>query len=391
MRSTIPAFSGGHPGDEGSVVPLGLSLARDRAFSAGTPPWLRGITLARLAAFIAVCAALAARPALWNFNPERALWALGRWQYITFEYFACGLPLFVLIVKSDIWTSRLARNTRIAWLAAAVLGGALLFVLLYAARFSVSWGRLPHWQAWIAFFVRAALTGGLFAAVLHFSRKERDAERRLHEARLACVGIERQTAESRLTLLQAQIEPHFLFNSLASVKRLYERQPGVARGLLRNLVDYIRQASSHARRLETRLGDEIALARAFFSIFQVRMGTRLQVRIDMPAGLEGALLPPLMVGTLVENAIKHGLAPRGEGGTVTIQACIEGAQLEIRVADDGVGFQARSGTGVGLANIRARLAAMYAGDAELEVNANPGPGITAVLRIPYRTLPRTGA
>jgi len=186
-------------------------------------------------------------------------------------------------------------------------------------------------------------------------------------------------------LLQAQIEPHFLFNSLASVKRLYESDAGGGRSLLRNLGDYLRAASRDGRKREVRLGDEIVLAQSFLAIFQVRMGPRLRVRIDVPPELESALVPPLMVGTLVENAIKHGLGPRAGGGTVSITARYSEESLEIKIGDDGVGFRARTGHGIGLANIRARLETLYGDAGALDLVANAGSGVTATLRVPRRT------
>jgi sensor histidine kinase YesM len=191
--------------------------------------------------------------------------------------------------------------------------------------------------------------------------------------------------EARLQLLQAQIEPHFLFNSLASVKRLYEKEPEKGRSLLRNLGDYLRVAISRARLRDAHLAEEVALARSFLAICEVRMGERLRVRIDLPAELESALVPPLMVGTLVENAIKHGIGPRASGGTVRVTARRHGSVLEVEVADDGVGFRARSGHGIGLANIRARLATLFADSASLELAGGPGGGVTATMRLPLRS------
>jgi LytS/YehU family sensor histidine kinase len=187
--------------------------------------------------------------------------------------------------------------------------------------------------------------------------------------------------------LRAQIEPHFLFNSLASVKRLYERDRTQGRALLANLAAYLRLASRSSQRREIPLGDEVALARSFLGIFQVRMGARLQVNIDVPREHDAALVPPLTVGTLVENAIKHGLAPRASGGTLSLRARREGDQLVVGVGDDGVGFRAYSGPGVGLANTRARLETLFGAAGSLDLAANPGGGVTATMRLPYRVAP----
>jgi sensor histidine kinase YesM len=272
----------------------------------------------------------------------------------------------------------------------AVVVGALAFP---AVRWGLRLGILPlignpgsFWEYAMGHFFKALVVGALLTSILFFGAREREAQRRLHLTRLARVAIDRQMTEARLQLLQAQIEPHFLFNSLASVKRLYEKEPEKGRSLLRNLGDYLRTAVSRARVREVPLGEEVALARSFLAIFQVRMGSRLRVRIDVPAELESALIPPLMAGTLVENAIKHGIGPRDSGGTVSISARHESGFLEVSVADDGVGFRARFGHGVGLANIRARLETAFEGRGSLDLAANGAAGVIATIRLPYRAV-----
>jgi two-component sensor histidine kinase len=354
--------------------------------------WMRGITPLRLAVLAAVCIMFAARPVLWNFDPEnlyRSMRALVRTSMV---YFVCALPLFVLVVKTEIRTAGSSLRVRIAALVLAVAVGALAVPAGNAALRTLDGNftstQLQAWQSWhylLAFYIRGLSTGALLAAILLFAAHERDAQRRLHQTRLARTEIERQAEESRLRLLQAQIEPHFLFNSLASVKRLYEKEPGNGRALLRDLGAYLRAATRGGRQREVPLGEEIALARSFLAIFQVRMGRRLRVRIDVPPDLELALIPPLMLGTLVENAIKHGIGPRADGGTLTLAARRRGDALEMEVGDDGVGFRARTGHGVGLANTRARLETLFGGGGDLELAANATGGVTAVIRVPLRT------
>lgn len=353
--------------------------------------WMRGITPLRLAVLAAVCVMFAARPTLWNFDSEDISGGMRRLLNTSVRYFLCALPLFVLVVTTEIRTARSTLRVRIAALALAVVVGALAFPAGTAAIRTLESNFDPlkpqAWQSWqymLAFYIRGLSTGGLLSAILLFAARERDAERRLHRTRLARVEFERQAAESRLRLLQAQIEPHFLFNSLASVKRLYEKKPGIGRALLRDLGAYLRAASRGVRQREIPLGDEIVLARSFLAIFQIRMGRRLRVRVDVPVDLESALIPPLMVGTLVENAIKHGIGPRATGGTVSLTARHRAGSLEMEVGDDGVGFRARAGHGVGLANIRARLETLYGGAGALELAANAEGGVTATIRIPHR-------
>jgi hypothetical protein len=357
-----------------------------------TESWMRGITPLRLAMLAAICVMFAARPTLWNIDSANVVARLESLLRMSMVYFLCALPLFVLVVKAELRTAGSTLRVRIAALALAVAVGALPFpagnAVFRTLTGNIRAGQTPAWQSWeymLAFYIRGLSTGTLMAAILLFAAHEREAQRRAHQTRLARIEMERQTEESRLRLLQAQIEPHFLFNSLASVKRLYEKQPGSGRALLCDLAAYLRAASRGGREREVALGDEIALARSFLAIFQVRMGQRLRVRIDVPRDLESALIPPLMLGTLVENAIKHGIGPRADGGTVSLAARRCGESLEMEVGDDGVGFRARAGHGVGLSNTRARLETLFGSAGVLELAGNAAGGVTAMIRIPFRT------
>ena len=353
--------------------------------------WMRGITPLRLGVLSAVCVMFAARPVLWDLSPENAFERSQALLRVWMTYFICALPLFVLVVKTEIWTARWTMRRRVAALVLAIAVGATAFpvgnAVMRTLRANYRGDQQQAWQSWhymLAFYVRGLSTGGLLAAILLLAARERDAERLLQQTRLARVEIERQAEESRLRLLQAQIEPHFLFNSLASVKRLYEKEAGSGRSLLRDLGAYLRAANRGGREREVPLADEVALARSFLAIFQVRMGERLRVRIDVPGHLESALVPPLMLAMLVENAIKHGIAPRGSGGTLTLAARRSGDLLEMEVSDDGVGFRAHSGHGVGLSNTRARLETLFQGAGMLDLAANAVGGVTAVIRVPFR-------
>ena len=153
---------------------------------------------------------------------------------------------------------------------------------------------------------------------------------------------------------------------------------------IHDLADYLRAALPCMRETGSTLGRELALAQAYLRILKVRMGERLDVSVEVPADLCSASLPSMMLTTLVENAIKHGLNPRPEGGTIAIRAERYGTALRIVVSDDGVGFQQKRGAGIGLANTRARLASLY-GEAGLStLEANPRGGVSATIELPYR-------
>ncbi|HET9652129.1 MAG TPA: histidine kinase, partial [Usitatibacter sp.] len=191
-----------------------------------------------------------------------------------------------------------------------------------------------------------------------------------------------QVTEAKLSALQAQVEPHFLYNTLASVQALTEVDPQRANEMTGHLIQYLRNALPKMRESVSTVGQEVELVRAYLNILQMRMGKRLSFTIDVPAELMELPFPPLMLPSLVENAIKHGLEPQREGGEVHIRAGLDGETLRMVVADTGRGFGDTPGTGVGLANIRERLAAMYGGRARLTLEANEPHGVVATIEIP---------
>ena len=203
-------------------------------------------------------------------------------------------------------------------------------------------------------------------------------------ARQRQLDAEKRAAEAQLRLLQGQIEPHFLFNTLATVLSLIERDPPKARRTLESFVDYLRASLGEMRRDASTLRGELELSQAYLHLMRERMDDRLRFSIDVDASLHELALPPLLLQPLVENAIHHGLEPKIEGGTLQISAARDGAHLRLAVRDDGVGLGhslRRNGNGVALANLRERLAARYGSDASLHLTALQ-PGTLAELRLP---------
>lgn len=182
--------------------------------------------------------------------------------------------------------------------------------------------------------------------------------------------------------MEAQIEPHFLFNSLANVQRLFETEPASGERLLENLKAYLRAALPQMREPRSSLAGEAALARAYLEVLGARMGKRLQFAIDVPAELRDHAFPPMMLITLVENAVKHGIHPSPDGGAVCLRARRDRARLIVDVVDTGIGFRGEGGNGVGLANIRARLAALYGAAGTLALDSNEPHGVIASIAVP---------
>jgi hypothetical protein len=194
--------------------------------------------------------------------------------------------------------------------------------------------------------------------------------------------MSQQVTEAKLSALQAQVEPHFLYNTLASVQALTEVDPAQANAMTGHLIQYLRNALPKMRESVSTVGQEIELVRAYLNILQMRMGKRLAFEIAVPAELMDAPFPPLMLPSLVENSIKHGLEPQRDGGMVTITAHVEGGKLRLTVADTGRGFAETLGSGVGLTNIRERLAALYGDAASLTLEANKPQGVVATIEVP---------
>ena len=190
-------------------------------------------------------------------------------------------------------------------------------------------------------------------------------------------------SEQQLRLLQAQIEPHFLFNVLGNLRRLYRTHPECGANALASLMCYLRAALPQMRNRSGTLGDELDLARAYLDLCQIRMGERLAFSIDVPPVLRAVAFPPMLLVTLVENAIKHGIEPVG-AGRVGIRVWRKRSALTVEVRDDGagIGAAASGGTGVGLANIQRQLKARYAGEARLALEACAPHGAVAAITIP---------
>jgi hypothetical protein len=204
-------------------------------------------------------------------------------------------------------------------------------------------------------------------------------------------SLKRQVVEARMAAMQAQVEPHFLFNTLASIDHLIETDPPRASQMQKNLIALLRASMPTMREANATgvrdLGRELAVIKPYLEILKVRMEERLVTEIDVPEGLMSAEFPPMMIQGLVENAIKHGLEPKAEGGSLKVRAEIVHGKLAVTVADTGLGFgrAATGGTGVGLANIRERLMLLYGPKAAVTVTENQPSGTVVTITVPYRS------
>ncbi len=220
--------------------------------------------------------------------------------------------------------------------------------------------------------------------VLAGGKRKAEIEARAASAQAGTEGMERRLVEAQMAALQAQVEPHFLFNTLALIGQLIETDPPQAAQIHQHLIDYLRSTLPQMRsRGNGTLGRQIALSRSYLAIMQARMKSRLGVSIDVPPELESATFPAMMLQILIENAIKHGLEPKIEGGRIDIRAAVYGNTIQVDVQDDGVGFARYAGDGVGLTNVRERLKLVYGTRAELAIEMPPEGGCRASIRVPF--------
>lgn len=235
-------------------------------------------------------------------------------------------------------------------------------------------------------FLGPIILGLLFGVIIMYFFYSRVRLAELHsqaqQEQLQRLAGEKELAEAQLKLIQAQIEPHFLFNTLANISSLIRQDAVKAQKMLEDLNRYLRTALARTRQGETTLGDEVELLTAYLSIIQVRMSERLHYRLEIPESLHGIGFPPLLLQPLVENAVRHGLEPKVDGGTVAISANISSGKLFISVNDDGLGLQGDWHPGVGLDNVYQRIKALFGKEGALDVVVNAQGGVTSTITIP---------
>ena len=229
--------------------------------------------------------------------------------------------------------------------------------------------------------------GIMFGSIItyFFSSREQMAETQaqIQEEKIKRLTSEKKAAEANLKLLQAQIEPHFLFNTLSNVLSLLDTNPKRGKTMLVDLIEYLRASLTKIRQEKATLIQEMEIIQAYLAIYKVRMGERLSYQIDLPDQLASISCPPMLIQPLVENAIKHGLEPQVDGGEILIRATEKNGFLRLTVVDTGGGFKHESASGMGLANIRERLQSLYGKEGRLLLEENQPHGLKATIEVPY--------
>ncbi|MBT8370799.1 MAG: sensor histidine kinase [Deltaproteobacteria bacterium] len=235
--------------------------------------------------------------------------------------------------------------------------------------------------------IQLLFLGVMFGSIITYIFSSRaqiaDSEARIQEEKIKRLTSEKKAAEANLKLLQAQIEPHFLFNTLSNVLSLLDTNPRKGQSMLSNFIQYLRASISKIRQEQATLGQEMEMIRAYLNVFKFRMGDRLDYKIDLPKNLEDILFPPMLIQPLVENAIKHGLEPKIDGGEISISGIEKDGFLKLEVVDTGMGFREERESGMGLANIRERLQSLYGNRGRLILEEHQPHGLKATIEVPH--------
>lgn len=274
-------------------------------------------------------------------------------------------------------------------LVASVAAGSIFGLLLVIVVKQYSLDHITHNLDQFVRTLLAAFGNGLLISLIFLIRyRETRATAALGRAEAERYRLQKQAVEAELKLLQAQVEPHFLFNTLASVQYLAETDPPAANRMLGHLIAYLRAALPHLRASSSTVGKEFDLAREYLSILKMRMGERLAFSAAVPEALRDHPFPPNMLNSLVENAVRHGVEPAAAGGTIELTAQRIGGQVEVIVTDTGIGLNAQPatiGSGVGVANLRERLAALFGERGRFALEPMAPKGTRALISVPFQS------
>lgn len=324
------------------------------------------------------------------FNTAIAIliWMLvpGKDSFFMFFIRAQSIGLSICTVINIFFLSLKPSNniTQIILLIICIILGSIIGVLIFDFFFD---SELKN-------YFYSVLTVGLFFGVVisyFFIIQEKYSQLKIEkqEEELKTISLEKENIQANLKLLQAQIEPHFLFNTLSNVLSLLDTDIKTGKKMLGNLTKYLRTSLKHTRNEKNSLKQEIETIQSYLDINKIRMGDRLNIKIDIPEDLYNIPFPPMLIQPVVENAIKHGIEPKIDGGTISIKVSNTVSDkkdlLKIEIADTGIGFDSNLSPGIGLENVKNRLKALYHDKSSLVFETNKPTGLIVTIGVPYET------
>jgi len=307
-------------------------------------------------------------------------------------YFCVSLSygfIYSSIIMFLIWSIKPDRIINLIWLylvgiCLGVLIGYQAKILILQYVFSVVTTKTVQ-----DFFVEIAngfVFGGGIGYFINSQAILRRRAKDIEEERIKRLTTEKESLAANLKLLQAQIEPHFLFNTLSNILSLIDTEPTKGKTMLVDLTKYLRTSLSRTLSETTILNQEIEMIKAYLNIHKIRMSDRLRFTIDISDALRQQQFPPMLLQPLVENAVKHGLEPKVEGGEIVIKAFEENSRLRIEVRDTGLGFSDYNKTGIGIINVRERIVMLYGEKGRLIIAENEPHGVSAIIEVPLHDL-----
>jgi len=252
-----------------------------------------------------------------------------------------------------------------------------LFILRYLFSYLISLSILLYFHNAVMGLVIGGICSYLSYSMMRLKHTREVAEKE----RINRLASDKEALEANLRLLQAQIEPHFLFNTLSNILSLIDTDPAKGKSMLMDLISYLRTSLSRTLPETTTLGQEMEAVEAYLNIQRIRLGDRLNFTIEVPDNLAQQPFPPMLLQPLVENAVKHGLEPKVEGGSIRITAVKNGESIRIEVADTGLGISSFNPSGVGIANVRERIKLIYGEKGFLLLEQNQPDGVIAVIEV----------
>jgi sensor histidine kinase YesM len=305
---------------------------------------------------------------------------------IFFEYFIIAQCIGLSIGIPTTWAFNFFKPVRpamqFALLATCVFTGSLLGSYIASNlihhKFTVVPGQIPPQM-----FIVAVILGFIISFGFVFYDNYTSLKLSAKDEKLKRLSLEKEKLNADLKLLQAQVEPHFLFNTLSNILSLIDYDTKKGKQMLENLTQYLRSSLIQSRKPSNRIADEINMIKTYLDIFKIRMGKRLSFSFDFPDNILDIQIPPMIIQPLVENALKHGLEPKIDGGEILIKAFKDKNILTIEVVDTGMGIQEKSAKGVGTGNIKKRLKALFGDTASLCFEDISPMGLKAIVEIPY--------